>query len=136
MVRAAALILVLGLTATPAAAALNLRCDGVATYPEMESTSASVTGDVTLHGSTSRVVAGSTRDRVLLQVADDQVRVRLPRAMVPPINSGGEDGWWPLSDVKVTDTEITGRFRLNPFNKPTVRVDRVSGDIEVQGSSS
>jgi hypothetical protein len=54
--------------------------------------------------------------------------------MVPPLNTGGVEGWWSLADFRLNDTEIQGKFRLNPLNKPTLRVDRVSGDIEIQGS--
>lgn len=129
-----AIFVVLGAASPSSALDLHLRCDGVATYPEMQSTSASVHGDVSLNASSTTVVAGRVQDRMLLEVTDGGARVRLPRAMIPPINSGGNDGWWQLADLTVGDTEIGGRFRLNPFNKPTVRVDRVTGAIEVQGS--
>ena len=123
------------LCVTPASAEkLTLRCDGIGTFPQMQGETVSVTGDVNLSASNEHVGAGAVRDRMLVEINDEMIRVRLPRAIVPPINSGGADGWWTLSDPKVTEAEITGKLRLNPFNKPVVRIDRQTGDIEVQGS--
>ena len=39
-----------------------------------------------------------------------------------------------MDRLNVTSTEITGRFTLNLFNKPNVRIDRVQGSIEVDGN--
>lgn len=132
----AVLIAVTSLSPTSANALdLKLRCDGVATFPEAEQTSASVMGaGGYASGSATTVRRGEIKDRMLVDIAGEAGRVRLPRVMVPPVNSGGEGGWWPLQDVTISDTEISGRFRLNPLNKPVVRIDRTTGAIEVQGS--
>lgn len=58
----------------------------------------------------------------------------MPQALVPPINSGGVDGWWNFTELRVAEDEIVGRFRLNPLNKPRVRIDRTTGDIDLKGS--
>lgn len=63
-------------------------------------------------------------------------RIRLPRALIPPINSRGENGWWDLSDVVVGPDVIHATYRLNGFNKPRVTIDRRSGRITVQGLSN
>ena len=63
-------------------------------------------------------------------------RIRLPRSLIPPINSRGNNGWWDLYDVSVGPDFIRGTYRLNGLNKPRVSIDRRSGRITVQGTSS
>jgi hypothetical protein len=63
-------------------------------------------------------------------------RVRLPKTLIPPINSRGDNGWWDLYDVSVGPDLITASYRLNGLNKPRLRIDRRSGQITVQGTAS
>lgn len=63
-------------------------------------------------------------------------RIRLPRSLIPPLHSGGQDGWWDLYDVYVSPDEIRAHYRLNGANKPRVTIDRRSGRINVEGFSS
>ncbi len=63
-------------------------------------------------------------------------RIRLPRSLIPPINSRGDQGWWDLYDVSVGPDLIRGSYRLNGLNKPRVTIDRRSGRITVQGMGS
>ena len=63
-------------------------------------------------------------------------RIRLPRSLIPPINSRGNDGWWDLYDVFVGPDVIRATYRLNGLNKPRVMIDRRSGRITVQGTAS
>jgi hypothetical protein len=72
-------------------------------------------------------------DRFLVDVVGDTIRVRPPAAIVPPMHGQNDDGWWPLTEAKISDTEISGRFSLNWLNQPTVKIDRTNGSIEVQG---
>lgn len=60
-------------------------------------------------------------------------RIRLPRSLIPPINSRGDNGWWDLYDVAVASDTIRATYRLNGLNKPKVVIDRRSGRITVQG---
>lgn len=62
-------------------------------------------------------------------------RVRLPKKLIPPINSRGNDGWWDLYDVSVQPDTIHARYRLNGLNKPGVTIDRRSGQITIQGTA-
>jgi hypothetical protein len=62
-------------------------------------------------------------------------RIRLPRSLIPPINSRGNGGWWDLYDVSIGPDVIRGTYRLNGLNKPRVAIDRRSGRITVQGMS-
>lgn len=62
-------------------------------------------------------------------------RVRLPKKLIPPINSRGNDGWWDLYDVSLQPDTIHARYRLNGLNKPAVTIDRRSGQITIQGTA-
>jgi len=60
-------------------------------------------------------------------------RIRIPKRLIPPLHSGGSDGWWNIDDLLVGHNEIRGRFRLNGLNRPTISIDRRSGTITVDG---
>ena len=71
---------------------------------------------------------------VLFEMSDGAARVKLPRGMVTQVNSGGDDGWWKVADLKVTEGTITGWFRINIVNKPSFTIDRTTGDIDLGGA--
>ncbi|OON60774.1 hypothetical protein B0920_17630 [Massilia sp. KIM] len=68
-----------------------------------------------------------------VSIHDDRGRIRIPRQLIPPMNSGGSDGWWDIEDLIVGHNEIRGRFRLNALNRPTIMIDRRNGTIVVDG---
>ncbi len=68
-----------------------------------------------------------------VSIHDDQGRIRIPKQLIPPMHSGGRDGWWDLEDLIVGHNDIRGRFRLNALNRPTVAIDRRNGTITVDG---
>lgn len=61
-------------------------------------------------------------------------RVHLTGKLVPPLHSGGDDGWWPLEDVQMSPDRITARYQVNALSKPRVEIDRRSGIVEIKGS--
>jgi len=63
-------------------------------------------------------------------------RIRLPKSLVPPIHSRGDQGWWDLYDVSVSPDTIRASYRLNGLNKPRMVIDRRSGRITVEGMSN
>lgn len=73
---------------------------------------------------------------LMLQFWDRGGRIRLPKKLVPPINSRGNDGWWDLYDVEMGPDVIRAKYRLNGLNKPLVTINRRSGQIGVQGTAS
>lgn len=73
---------------------------------------------------------------LMIQTWSGGGRIRLPRSLIPPINSRGNSGWWDLYDVSVGPDVIRATYRLNGLNKPHVTIDRRSGRITVQGFSS
>jgi len=62
-------------------------------------------------------------------------RIRLPKSLIPPINSRGNDGWWDLTDISVNADTIRATYRLNGLNKPRLTIDRRSGRITVTGTA-
>lgn len=114
---------------------LILACDGVGTAPSSTTTTGAIYGNSTsvTGGATTTEIARSN-ERFMVEIDGERVRVRVPKPLVPPINGGGDAGWWTLDATRITDDAISGRFRFNTFNKPTVQISRVTGDIDVRGS--
>lgn len=73
---------------------------------------------------------------VMIQLWGNDGRIKLPGKLIPPIHSRGEGGWWHLDDVYVTSDEIRGTYRLNGLNKPRLTINRRSGRITINGTSS
>ncbi len=72
---------------------------------------------------------------LMLQLWQGGGRIRLPKKLVPPINSRGHDGWWDLYDVEMGPDIIRAKYRLNGLNKPAITINRRSGQISVVGTS-
>lgn len=70
---------------------------------------------------------------VNISIHGEQGQIRLPKQMIPPLHSGGADGWWNIDDLLVGHNEIRGRFRLNGLNRPNISIDRRSGAITLDG---
>jgi hypothetical protein len=73
---------------------------------------------------------------VMVEFWGNTGRIRPAKALIPPIHSGGDDGWWPLADVSVGRDRITANFRFSGLNKPRVSVDRNSGRISVDNGQA
>lgn len=72
-------------------------------------------------------------DEVAVEISGETGRIRVPDGIKPQIRTGGEDGWWPLRNLEITDNEITGRISLNFMNRPRVRINRLTGRISING---
>lgn len=70
---------------------------------------------------------------VQVELHDDWGRIHLTGKLVPPIHSGGSNGWWELENVHVGPDTITARYRLNGLNKPRVEINRRTGRIKIDG---
>lgn len=70
---------------------------------------------------------------VNVSIHEGRGSIRMPKDLIPPLNSGGRDGWWELDDLMVGHDEIRGRFRLNGMNRPSLFIDRRNGTITVDG---
>jgi hypothetical protein len=54
--------------------------------------------------------------------------------MLPPVR-GGEDGWFKIKSIEVSDREIIGSVSVNPLNNPKLRIDRYAGNISISGKA-
>lgn len=69
---------------------------------------------------------------VQIELYGDHGRIHLGKSLLPPIHSGGDNGWWDIDDLSVTPTQISGTYRLNGMNKPRFSIDRRSGRIDIR----
>ena len=58
--------------------------------------------------------------------------MRLPTLLLPPLH-GGKGGWLKVKNLRIADTEITGKAAINFMNSPSFRIDRVTGELSIQG---
>lgn len=65
-----------------------------------------------------------------VEISGNTVRMKLPHELVPPLNKA-QDGWFTLENIFLGDQEITGVLHLNAFNKPKVRIDRITGQLSL-----
>lgn len=73
-------------------------------------------------------------DQVMVEIAGNTGRIRMPRAMLPIVR-GGKDGWFEIKDIRWGENEITGSVAVNPFNNPKLRLDRIQGHIGLSGKA-
>jgi hypothetical protein len=69
---------------------------------------------------------------VQFEFRDGGGRIHLSGKMIPPLNSGGVDGWWPLEDVRMSPDRITARYHVSGLNRLSVNIDRRTGMVEIQ----
>jgi hypothetical protein len=81
--------------------------------------------------STPQTTAQGFNSDVQIELYGDHGRIHLGKSLVPPIHSGGDNGWWDIENLSVTATQISGTYRLNGMNKPRFTVDRRTGRITV-----
>lgn len=87
------------------------------------------------HGTRTELTPEHFDASLMLQFWGESGRIRLPKKLIPPIRSRGQDEWWTLDNVAVGRETITGSYRLNGLNKPRLTVDRRSGRITVVGTA-
>lgn len=63
-------------------------------------------------------------------------RIRPEGKLVSPIHSGGDNGWWDIQNLVVTQDRITGEYRMNGLNKPRFEIDRRSGTIRIRAATN
>lgn len=71
---------------------------------------------------------------VTIQLYGDDGRIRLPKKLIPPIHSGGDQRWWQLNDIQVSRNQISANYKLNGLNHPKIRIDRTTGEIAIKGT--
>jgi hypothetical protein len=122
--------------ASPAAAAdLRLLCSGSGTADKTDTITTqrrNAKGEIS-HSTTQvddpRPFTGDAE----VQITDGTGRIRLPRVFLPDLH-GGKDGWFELRGLVVNDRTITAKAALSIFDHPNVRIDRMTGTIEINGN--
>jgi len=114
---------------------IHLACHGNASFAERSSGSAFAFNN---RGGSANAFGyethrGIAEDDMFVDVVGGVGRVKLPGVMLPPIHSGDDHGWRSLDELQLGDMEITGRFEINLFNKPSISINRVTGHIDVRG---
>ena len=90
------------------------------------------------HRSREDVIAVTERTEtaVTVQFLGDTGRISLPKSFVPDINNGGSGGgWWPLTNISISESEIRAGYKLNFLDRPRFRIDRNTGIIEMKDLS-
>ncbi|SEK25647.1 hypothetical protein SAMN05216359_101199 [Roseateles sp. YR242] len=71
---------------------------------------------------------------VQVEIREGMGRIHLTGKLIPPLHAEGDHGWWNLSELRVTRSHITARYRLNLLSRPSIDIDRHSGLIEIKGT--
>jgi hypothetical protein len=74
------------------------------------------------------------RDSVEIRIVSEEGRIRLPKAMLPAVEDGG-DGWFRLSNLKMSERTLTAVAAVNLMSNPKVRIDRATGAISISGAA-
>lgn len=122
------LLAALGAPEAPAAAApTHLICTGAASKEEDTETLSS------LLSGTSRPERVETQDSVTFRLTDTGGEARLPKR-IQSAHKEDREGWFPLVEFKRADDEITGKIRLHSMYKPRFRLDRLTGQVNINGT--
>lgn len=119
-----------------AATAIVLSCVGMSDTPASSTVATNVYRDGQ-SASANSTIYGRERltDRMTVEIANGIVRTKGPDSLEPAIAGRGDDGWRTLTNVTMTDEEIRGKLSYSWVMKPTVRIDRMSGEIDITNRS-
>lgn len=137
-VRASALVGagLLAMLTTPAVALdLNLRCEGqsISSGAKTATTTFDVPDGPDVKGTTTVRTQEILPDQLMVKVIGGTIQVRPPEAFMPVFGKRPEGDWYPLYDAKITDSEISGRWRFKALYKPRLRIDRATGAVSAEG---
>jgi hypothetical protein len=134
MLMAAALMLAAAAPAAAPAGEMNLICRGTG------STMAATGRDTaTVRNNQGYAVQGQNVRESLVnyettagfRLTGGLATMRVPTMFLPPI-AGGRGGWFKVQDLRITDSEISGKVAINFMNKPSFRIDRITGELSTQ----
>lgn len=113
---------------------LSIVCSGTGSSVTTDTAQTWVNGQVIT--STSSPYRVSREDRAYIEVDGATARIKPPESIVPTLAGRGDDGWRAMTDVTITEREVRGRFALNWINKPTVAVNRMTGEVTITGGDA
>lgn len=113
---------------------INLTCQGIGERTVANTAFGSVSGSGGYASGTFTTLGRHEQAESFgVSISGETAKIQVPRDLLPPLHGGGTDGWWDLANVHVSDREISGQYTLNLVNHPTVRIDRISGAISIDG---
>lgn len=72
--------------------------------------------------------------RAYVEMSGEAVRVRAPSELFATVTGRRQDFWREMTDVTMTDREISGRHSPNAVSRMTVEIDRMTGSIQINVS--
>ena len=67
-----------------------------------------------------------------IDIASNTARARVPRRFLREFH-GGEEGWFDVKDLVISDSSITGKVAINFTNHPDLHIDRRTGSVSLDG---
>jgi hypothetical protein len=117
---------------------LNLICRGSGIATKSESANINTYDPKTKKYITSTAQSSSKEPFsgiAVVEISGHMGRIKLPQAMVPPLNTQ-DDGWFKIKELLVSDDEIAGSIKVNFLNNKSMRIDRHSGLMTIEGGGS
>ena len=110
------------------AESLQLICSGIGTGVSTSSVYDPTTGKTI--GINSRK---STKASVTVSIDEKENWIQLPNILLPPVKKKKPGNKYDLYNLEITDKEISGKFKINIINKPSMTIDRYTGVMAMKG---
>lgn len=129
------IVLLASVISSSSANALTLICEGQGYAPEISTGFAFFNNNTggSAWGSGIKSREAQFRDSVEIRIEGASGAIQLPPVLVPKINLGGQQGWWKLAGIQISDAQISAHFSLNFVNSPTFQIDRYTGRMRLVG---
>jgi len=103
---------------------LNLTCEGIGSKSKKMSQS----------GSTSELrYFEETNSIVNVSIGNKGNWIQMPMHLLPPKRIKKTNNKYEVYDLIISEGSITGKFKLNFINKPSIAIDRYSGVLSFKG---
>ena len=103
---------------------LNLTCDGIGSKSKTMSQSGSAS-ELRYFEETNSIVSVS--------IGNKGNWIQMPMHLLPPKRIKKANNKYEIYDLIISEGSITGKFKLNFINKPSITIDRYSGVLSFKG---
>ena len=123
-------IIVLGLllSGNVYSANLNLVCNGLGSKKSLITQYDNNTGT-----STDVSYTEQTNSDVNVSIGEKGNWIQIPMHLLPRIKKKKANNKYDIYDLRISEDSITGKFKLNIINKPSMTIDRYSGVLSFRG---
>lgn len=125
------------LAASAATPTLDLICTGqaLASVPvETASVAAVDSYGGTAYGSGVRREVAPLEASVGFRLADGKALIHIPAWLANDINKG-DAGWFKVKGLVISETVIAGKAAIGFLNRPSFRIDRMTGEMTTSGGN-